>query len=163
MDRIQVQRLSTLCQVELAGGSAVLSVNTHLEVLLGGVGYDFAQQLCELRSVLSLFVSSLLPVQADLRIALAVCNARHRQVHANLGALALEVCAQILHNVFRSALRYADNMLSRPGLLAGLLLELLSRSMADRALSRSRFAFINITTYGTNELLHDFFLLVSFL
>ena len=156
MDRVEVVLLRELRQLELACGRAVLSVNTHLEVLLGGVGQDFAQQLSKLRSVLRFLVSRLLPVQADLRVALAVRNARHCQVHANLGALTLEVLAQALHNLLRSALRYADNVLCRPGLLASLLLKLFSRSVADRALSRSRIALMYITAYSANKLLHDF-------
>ena len=159
VDRIEIQRLGTLSQIELAGGSAVLSINAHLQVLLGGVGYDLAQQLCELCSVLSFLECSLLPVQADLRIALAVCNAGHCQIHTNLRALALEVSTQVSHDVLRSALCNAYNVLGSPGLFASLLLELLSRCVADRALCRSCFAFIYITTYGTNKLFHDFFLL----
>ena len=69
MDRVEVQSLSLLSQLELASGSAPLSVHSHLEVLLGGVGNDFAQQLCELSSVLCFFERSLLPVETDLRIA----------------------------------------------------------------------------------------------
>ena len=69
MDGVQAQLLGLLGQLELAGGGAVLGVNTHLQVLLGGVGHDLAQQLGELGSVLSLFIGGLLPVQTDLGIA----------------------------------------------------------------------------------------------
>ena len=44
MDRIQVQGFRSLGQVELACGSAVLSGHAHLQVLLGGRGYNLAQQ-----------------------------------------------------------------------------------------------------------------------
>ena len=64
-------------------------------------------------------------VCTDFRVAFAVCDAGHCQIHADLGALALEVSAQISHDVLRSALCNAYNVLSCPGLVSGLLLELL--------------------------------------
>ena len=42
MDCVQVQGLRSLSQVKLAGGSAVLSGNSHLQVLLGGGGNNLA-------------------------------------------------------------------------------------------------------------------------
>ena len=54
VDGVQVQLLGLLGQLELAGGGAVLGVNAHLQVLLGGVGYDLAQQLGKLGGVLGL-------------------------------------------------------------------------------------------------------------
>ena len=62
VDGIQVQRLRLLRQLELARRRAVLGVHAHLEVLLGGVGHDLAQELGELGGVLGLLVGSLLPV-----------------------------------------------------------------------------------------------------
>ena len=50
--------LGTLGKIGLAGGGAVLGLNAHLEVLLGGVGHDLAQELSELGSVLGLLVGS---------------------------------------------------------------------------------------------------------
>ena len=93
MDCIQVSSFRTFCKVKFAFGCAVLSFYTHLQVLLGGIGYNLTQKLCKLSSVLSLFVSCLLPVQTDLRIALSVSDTCHRQVHTNLFALALIVCS----------------------------------------------------------------------
>ena len=61
--------------------------------------------------MLSLFVSSLLPVQADLRIALSVGDSGHGKVHAHLRALALEVGAQVLHDILADALGNAYHML----------------------------------------------------
>ena len=92
VDCIQVSCFCTFCQINFASGSTVLSLYTHLQVLLGAVGYDFAQELCEFSSVLSLFVSGFLLVQANFRIALSVSNSCHCQIHTNLRALALEVC-----------------------------------------------------------------------
>ena len=60
---------------------------------------SLAQQLRELRGVLRLFKGCLFPVQADLGIALAVRDARHAQVHAHLGALAVEVRLELLEDV----------------------------------------------------------------
>ena len=48
MDGVQVQFLGLLGQVHLAGAGAALGVNTHLQVLLGAVGQDLAQQFCKL-------------------------------------------------------------------------------------------------------------------
>ena len=54
VDGVQVQLLGLLGQLELTQGSAVLGVHTHLQVLLGGVGQDLAQQLSKLGGVLGL-------------------------------------------------------------------------------------------------------------
>ena len=75
MDGVQVLLLGHLGQGDLAGGSAVLGLDAHLQVLLGGVGDHLAQQLGELGGVLGLLIGGLLPVQADLGIALAVSDA----------------------------------------------------------------------------------------
>ena len=58
-----------------------------------------AQHLGELGSVLSLFVGGLLPVQADLGVALPMGNAGHAQIHADLAALAGEVGLQLLQDI----------------------------------------------------------------
>ena len=91
-----------------ASGSTVLGLYTHLKVLLGAVGYDFAQELCEFSSVLSLFVSGFLVVQANFRITLSVSNSCHCQIHTNLRALALEVCT-ILEDIFGNAFSNANH------------------------------------------------------
>ena len=155
MDCIQVGSLRALCKVELAGGSAVLSLNSHLQILPGGIGNHFAQQLSELRGMLSLFISSLLPVQADLRIALSVSNSCHCKIHTNFRALAGEIGSQIFHDIFACALSNSYNVLGSPFHRSGLSSELLSGSAADRALLRCSISFINITTYLTYEF-HSF-------
>ena len=68
VDGIEASGLGALSKIGLAGGGAVLGLNAHLEVLLGGVGHDLAQELGELGGMLGLLVGSLLPVQADLGI-----------------------------------------------------------------------------------------------
>ena len=67
VDSIQVQLLGLLGQLELTGGGAVLGVDAHLQVLLGGVGDHLAQQLGELGGVLGLLIGGLLPVQAEAK------------------------------------------------------------------------------------------------
>jgi len=48
VDGVEVQLLGELGQLGLACGCAVFGFDAHFEVLLGGVGHDFAQQLSEL-------------------------------------------------------------------------------------------------------------------
>ena len=48
VDGVEVQLLCQLGQLGLAGGGTVLGFHAHLEVLLGAVGHNFAQQLGEL-------------------------------------------------------------------------------------------------------------------
>ena len=48
VDGVQVQGLGQLGQFELAGGGAVFGIHAHFQVLLGGSGHHFAQQLGEL-------------------------------------------------------------------------------------------------------------------
>ena len=45
MDSIQVRSLCALSKVELTSGSAILSGNSHLQVLLGAVGNNLSQKL----------------------------------------------------------------------------------------------------------------------
>ena len=151
VDCVKTRFLCTLCKVELAGGSSALSVNAHLKILLGGVGYNFAEELRKLSGMLSLFKSSLLPLETDLGITLAVSDASHCKIHTDLAALALEVSAQILDDVLAYALCNADNMLGSPALLALLSLELLSGSLADGAGLGSRIALMDIAANRTNK------------
>ena len=133
VDGIQVQLLCLCCQSLLACAGTVFSGNTHFQILLGGVGNNFAQHLCKLCSVFCLFVSSLFPVQTDLRVALTERNTCHCQVHTDLGAFAVEVLTQTLDNLFVCALCYADNVLVSPcQILFFLLHELVCRRTAER-------------------------------
>ena len=154
VDGVQVQLLGLLGQLELTQGSAVLGVHTHLQVLLGGVGQDLAQQLSKLGGVLGLLQSGPAPVLADLREALAVSHTGHRQVHTDLGALADKVLTQTLEDLLGSALRHTDHVLSSPGALSGLLHKLLLGGLTDGAELRSGLTLVNITTDRTNKLLH---------
>lgn len=98
----------------------------------GTVGQDFAQQFCELGSMLSFLKSVTLPSFGDFRVAFTVGNAAHGQVHANFAALAVKVLAQALDDIFRSVLGDTDNMLGHIGII-GLFDELGSGSLADGA------------------------------
>ena len=48
VDGVEVVLLCQLGELELTGGCAVLGFDAHFEILLGGVGHDFAQQFSEL-------------------------------------------------------------------------------------------------------------------
>ena len=123
-----------------------------MQVLLRAVRHHFAQHLGELRGMFRFLKGSLLPVQANFRVALAVRHARHRQIHADLGAFALEVLAQALNDFLRRALRNAHDVLRRPCHFGFLLDELARRRLANRALLRRLLAFVNITAHAANPL-----------
>ena len=161
VDGIEAGGLGTLGKIGLAGGGAVLGLNAHLEVLLGGVGHDLAQELGELGGVLGLLVGSLLPVQADLGIALAMSDASHGQVHTDLRALALKVGAQVGNDVLRDTLHLGDahDVLGGPLELALLLLQ--ETRTGNAALGALKILgqlvaveLFHITANGANKL-HD--------
>ena len=162
VDGVQVVLLSQLGQLELAQGGAVLSVYAHLQVLLGGVGDDFAQELGKLGGVLGLLQAGLLPIQADLGIALAVSYTGHSQVHTHLTALALKVGAQtvddllahFLGDIVAEGLAYAYHMLGSPGLILLLLDKLIRTHMAHGALGGRGVTLVNITANRTYPFLH---------
>ena len=132
MDGVEVQLLCQLGELGLAGGCAVLGFDAHLEVLLGGVGHDFAQQFGELGGVISLFVGWLFPVQTDLGVAFAMCDACHCQIHADFGALAHEVGAEAFHVLFGIAL--CDNSEER--------LEVFAKIRALSKIQASPYAYV---------------------
>jgi hypothetical protein len=107
--------------------------------------------------MLSFFVSSLLPIQADLGIALPVSHTGHGQIHTYLGALALEVGAQVSNDILGSALGNTHNVLSSPrkGSALFLLDELIAGNLALRAGLGGRIALMNITANGANPLCHN--------
>ena len=169
MDGIEVVFLGALGKVELAGGGAELALHAPGQVGLGAglhVRLEvFAEELCELRSVLRLFIGGLLPVQADFGIALAVGNAGHAEIHTDLAALAGKVGLELIENVL--LILVADVLVVLDGLgidavlvlggqrhLAGDLLELVRRGMADRAFGGRLLALIDITADGADELFH---------
>ena len=93
---------------------------------------------------------------ANLRVALAMRNARHRQVHTNLRALALEVSAQAFLNGLGCILGDADNVLSGPGQVAfhNLFKLILALDLATGALLGIVLALNNLTTNLASPLFH---------
>ena len=89
-------------ELGLAVACAEFALNAPCEVLFRRglhVGLElFAKQLRELRGVLRLFEGGLFPVQTNLGIALAMRDASHAQVHAHLGALAVEIGLQLIED-----------------------------------------------------------------
>ena len=66
--------------------------------------------------MLCFFVSCLLPVQTDLRIAFSVSNTSHSQIHTDFRAFTFEVCSQNSQNIFREAAELFDWAFSNPDL-----------------------------------------------
>ena len=163
MDGIEIVLLCKLCKLELTGGRAVLGINAHLKILLGGVGDDLAQELCKLCGVFCLLKTGLLPVESYLGITLTGSNTSHCQIHTDLGALALEVCAQTADdlllnlggNICAKLLADTNNVLGSPGLVIGLERELAAGNLALGAELGGRIAFVNIAAYGANPFLHN--------
>ena len=160
-------------EVELAGSGAELAVDAPGEVVLGGrlhVGLEVrAEELSKLRSVLRLFVGGLLPVQADLGIALAMGDARHAEVHADLAALAVEVGHHLLEDILLILFRDVGVVLHGLAVNAELMLggelqftldflEHIALGMAHGALRGSLGAFIDITANLAQPLLHNYYL-----
>ena len=174
MDGVQAVLLGTGGQVKLALGGAELAVNTPCQIVLGGglhVGLQIlAQDLGELGGMLGFLVGGLLPVQADLGVALPVGNAGHAQVHTHLAALALEVGHQLLKDVLLVFLGDVGVVLHGLGVDAVLMLggqlaflhdlELGAVNAAHGALEAfgDELAFVDITANGAHKFLHNRFL-----
>ena len=116
MNGVEVRLLRALREIGLAFGSAVFSFNAHFEVLLGGVGQNFAKQFGKAGSVIGFFHSGLFIVQADFRITFTESNAGHREIHTDFGAFAVEVGTEVVLDVFGNILGNAKNVLGSPGL-----------------------------------------------
>ena len=111
--------------------------------------------------MLGLLPCGLLPVQADLGIALTVGNAGHGQIHTDLAALAVEVITQALQDLGVAALRNTDYMLGGPGHFALYLFELGGGRLADGAEFGGRVALMDITADSANIFSHSENLLFS--
>ena len=157
VDRVIAELLRALRDRELGGAGALFGVGAHGDVLLGRVGEDLAEKLRELGGVLGLLESVALERLGDLGIALALGLAGHREIHADLGALAGEVILEALSNLGVIDLAGAYGVLARPDLLArldSLLLELGAGNSALRALLRRSVTFIYIPANGADPSLH---------
>ena len=69
MDGVEVELLSERGEVFLASASAVLGIDAHLEVLLRGVGEDFAEELCKFRCMFSFVKCVALESFSDFRVS----------------------------------------------------------------------------------------------
>ena len=154
MDRVKVCSFRAFCEIYLSCCRAVFSVYTHLQVLLGGICYHFAEQFREFCSMLCFFISSFFIVGTNFRIAFSVRYSRHCKIHADFRALAFKVCSEICKNVFAHTFRNTYHMFRSPCSVTCLLREFLCRCMTNRTFRRCAFTFINITTYLTYKFLH---------
>ena len=112
VDGVVAQLLRALGDRQLARAGARFRRDAQFEVLLGRIGDALAQQFRELGCVLRLFKRIALVRLGDLGIPLALGDARHSQIHADFGALALEVRAQTVHDLLVQPLRDADFVLA---------------------------------------------------
>src|SRR5699024_2675823 len=92
--------------------SAVLGSNTHFKILFRTVRYHFAEKLCKLRRMLSLFKRITLICLGNLGITLPVGYSAHGKVHPYLHAFAVEIGAKPLNDLTVHALCRSDNMLA---------------------------------------------------
>ena len=112
--------------------------------------------------MLRLLKAGLLPVQADFGITLAVRNARHCKVHADLGALALEVGSQAVDDLLAhlfghiraELLADADDMLRRPAHIFLLLNKLRAGNVALGAKLGGILSLVNVTANRANPFFH---------
>ena len=173
MDGVEAVLLRAQGKVKLASGGAELAVDAPLEVVLRAclhVGLEVgAKHLGELRGVLRLFIGGLLPVQADLGIALAVRDARHAEVHTDFAALAVEVGHQLVKDIllvlFGDVRVVLHGLAVNAELVLGSELELtldlfehVALGVAHGALRRSLGAFIDITANLAKPLFHNCYL-----
>ena len=108
--------------------------------------------------------SSGLVVLCNFRIAFSCSLTGHCQVHANLGALALEVLTQTLEDLRINTFCYTDSVLVSPSnLSAYLLLKFGSRRFALWAEFRWSLSCINIATNFANPFFHDTFSSLHFI
>ena len=150
---VEVLLLRHAGQTHLILASAALGVHALFEVGLG-VPDHFADQLGELRGVLGLLPGIALEGLGHFRIPVAIRLTAHGQVHANLGALAVEVHAQALDDAGVNALGNAHAMLVGIGLFTAHGLELALGSLALGAEFGSFGTFINVAANLANPF-HD--------
>ncbi len=157
MDSIISELLCPLGDLELAFSRASLSLIPLGEVGLG-VPYLFAEKLSELGCMLCLLEGETPEGLANLRISLTIGLTRHGKIHADFGALALEVGAESFHDFLIFNYAVSDVVLASPLRLCAFLdfYEFLLRSTALRAALWWVLAFINIAANKTAKFLfHD--------
>ena len=147
MNSVKVLSLCTLCKVKLTFASTCFCIYTHLKILLCAVCKNFAQKLCKLGSVFSLFKSILCKCGRNLGIAFSVCNSCHCKIHTDFAAFSLKVSSEILENIFAYALSNANLVNCCERCLLVHLLKFFLRCLTNRASLGSFGTFINITAY----------------
>ena len=98
------------------------------------------------------FPCRLFPIEPDFRIALTVRNTCHCEIHTDFRAFTLEIAAQIIDDVFRYALRNADDVLRRPNHFFLYFVKLRCGLLADRAELRRGCTLMNVTANAANPL-----------
>ena len=102
-----------------------------------------------------LLISGLLPVQTDLRIALAVGHTSHSQIHTNLATFAIKVGTQAFNDLLVYTLSHTDYMLGSPIHLAFLFSELGTSHATLGAFLWRDISLMDITADRTNPFLHN--------
>ena len=161
MDSVEVELFSKGCDFFLACASALFSSSTHFEVGLGVVRNDFAEEFSEFSSVFSFFESDAFVGFSDFRIALAVSDTAHSEVHADFGAFACEVEVEAFEDAFVDAFSDAYAMFVSVFFdTSDEFREFFFRSAALRTLFRSFRTFINKTSDTAYKFFHPSFLLI---
>ena len=155
VDGVVAELLGSGGDGKLAFAGSGLGLIALLKVGLG-VPDNVTEKFGELGGVLSLLESVPLERLCDLRVALTLGLAAHREVHSDLRALSVEMIPQTLDNFLVFYLSVTDVMLAGPLRLATLILdlnELARRGVALRTLRRRVLTFVNITANQTSEFL----------
>ena len=154
VDGVKVLGLGELGDAELVLACAGLGCHALLEVGLG-VPNDLAQELGELGGVLGLLKCVALEGLGYLGISLTVGLAGHGQIHADLGAFALEVCLESGKDFGVNALGDTDDVLGGIGYFLVFLefLELLGGLFTLRTFLGGRVALMYVTAHGADPFL----------
>ena len=153
---VKIQSLRLFSEFGFACGCAVFGFDSHFEILLRGVGYDFAEHFRKLSRVLRFFVSRFFPVQTDFGIPLAERYSRHGEIHSYFGTFSVEVCSQTFDDFFGYAFRDTDDVFGSPGHPLFLNLdEFVAFSMADGTLGRTNLRFYDLTANCASPFFHN--------
>ena len=95
------------------------------------------------------------PILSDLGIAFPIRHPAHGQVHADLGALSIEIGPQVLHNILGRTLGHAHHVLRGPAHLGALLHKLAGRRLALGTFLGGLIALMHITTNTADILAHN--------
>ena len=153
VDGVVAQLLGAGGDGELAFAGAGFGFVALLEVRLG-VPDDFAEEFGDAGGVVGLLEGVALEGVGDLRIALTLGLAAHREVHAHFGAFAGEMFLEAGPDLRVTAFGNAEDVLAGPlGLVAFLFHfnEFFGFGMAHRALCGRIFAFVDVSADEASE------------